>query len=225
MEFENAALQNDHLIRKWANIALVGIVSSATLEVIVQALPPHYSIAQAEGDLVIGPYGLLMNVCFFLRAFFACYLTLALLRCIKQSPLASLGLGFLAFWGACSLFLGIFNADIADSLQPLRVTPYGQIHQILLTLSFTCAPVALLLISLSFQIVYRFKPLSMPALVIAIICVISFVFLGQGGIYAHIYGIFERICVGLLLLWCALAAMHLRRPNPNNFIPFNSGKS
>lgn len=225
MGFKNAALQNDYLIRKWANIALIGIVASVTLEVVVQMMPPHYSIIQAEGNLATGPYGLLMNVCFFMRAFFAFYIILALYRCTRQSQIAVLGLGFLAFWGICSLLLGIFNADITDSLKPSRVTTHGQIHQILLTLSFACAPVALMLISLSFQLVYRFKPLGMPALIVAIICVISFVFLGQGGVYVRVYGLFERICVGLVLLWCALAAMHLRRPNPNNFIPFNSGKS
>ncbi len=223
MQFENAALQNDYLIRKWANVALAGILAAVALEVAAQAMPPHYSLNQAEGDLATGPFGLLMNFCYFARAFSAGYLILALLRCAKQSPAAHLGLFFLGTWGVCTFFLGIFNADVTDSLRHVQATAHGQIHQMLLVLSFACADVGLLLISLSFFVVYRFRPLSLPALVISSICTVSFIFMGQG-IYAHMYGIFERICVGLVLLWCAFAAMHLRRPNPNNFISFDANK-
>lgn len=224
MEFESAALQNDHLIRKWANIAFAGILAAAALEAAAQVLSPHYSIAQAEGDLATGPYGLLMNLCFFARAVFTGYLILALLRCTKQSPLAHLGLFFLGTFGVCSFFLGVFNADVTDSLKAMQPTAHGQIHQMLVILAFVCVGVGLLLVSLSFFIVHRFKPLRMVALVIAMICIISFVFMGQGGIYVRMYGVFERICVGLVLLWGALATIHLRRPNPNNFISYDPKK-
>jgi len=217
------ALQNDYLIRKWANIAFVGIFAAAALEAAAQMLPPHYSIGQAEGDLASGPFGLLMNFSFFARAFFCGYLILALLRCTKQSPLAHLGLFFLGTWGVCSVFLGIFNADVTDSLQKVQATSHGQIHQMLTVLSFACVDVGLLLVSMSFFIVYRFRPLSIPAFIIAMICTISFVFMGQE-IYAKLYGIFERVCVGLILLWCAFVAAHLRRPNPSNFISYDTKK-
>lgn len=223
MEFENAALQNDYLIRKWANIAFWGILLAAALEAAVQSLPPYYSINQAEGDLATGPFGPLMNICFFARAVFTGFLVLSLLRCTRLSPMAQLGLFFLGAFGVCSFLLGLFNADVTDSLQRVHATMHGQVHQMLVVLSFACADIGLLLVSLSFFVVHRFYPLRMSSLVIAIVCTVSFVFMGQG-IYTHLYGVFERICVGLVLVWSALAAMHLRRPNPNNFISMDIKK-
>lgn len=223
MEFESAALQNDYRIRTFANIAFIGIFAAVALEVVAQIASPHYSVSQAEGDLATGSAGLLMNICFFMRGTLTVCLTLALMRCTRQSPLAQMGLFFLGAFGVCSFFLGIFNADVTDGLQRVQATVQGHIHQMFVVLSFACVDVGLLLVSLSFFIVHRFKPLRTHALVIALACTISFVFIGQGA-YASMYGIFERICVGLVLLWCALAAMHLRRPNPNNFVSYDPDK-
>jgi len=46
-------------------IVLVGIILYAVLDVVAQILPPHYNpISQAESDLAVGKFGLIMTINF-----------------------------------------------------------------------------------------------------------------------------------------------------------------
>ena len=217
MVIENAATQNELLIKKWASAALTGIIIYIVLEVTVHLLPPHYSIRQAESDLAAGPYGIILNINFIVRSLLSGYIILAITRCARHSAGATMGLAFFAVWGVCSFLLAFFNADVTDSLESVRSTFHGQVHMMLAVISYICAPIGLLITSLSFQGINRLKILFMPALVVSAICVLSFIYLGQSGVYARNFGIFERICIGSILFWCALVALELRHTGSNHY--------
>jgi hypothetical protein len=214
MQLENTILQSDTLAKKWAFNTLVGIALYIILEIIVLLLPPYYSISQAESDLAVGPYGIIMNIDFIIRGLLSGYLILALYRFSRNSAFAIMGIVFFAVFCVCSFLLAFFNTDVSDSLTRVQHTFHGQIHQMLTGIAFICAPIGILIISLSFQGIARFKSFGVSSLIAAVICVLSFINLGQAGFYAQNSGIFERICVGSILFWCGLVAFNLvRRSN------------
>ena len=76
--------QNMMQARRWANIALIGIVFYIILDVVIQMLTPHYSLRQAESDLAVGPYGWIMNINFVVRGLLSAAIILAIYKSMKN---------------------------------------------------------------------------------------------------------------------------------------------
>jgi hypothetical membrane protein len=198
--------------RRWANMALIGIVFYIIIDVVIQMLPPHYSLRQAESDLAVGPYGWIMNINFVIRGLLSAAIILAIYKSMKNIVRPIVGIVFFAIWSATSFLLAFFNTDVPNaSLVVSNPTYHGELHLVLALIGFICAPIGILIISIAFRKEDRLKSLATPALIISILAVLSFLYLGLRGVHARNFGINERIFIGLVLIWIAVIALKLRR--------------
>ncbi len=193
-----------------ATLTIAGIALYVILDVIVQALPPHYSpISQAESDLAVGPYGYLMAINFAIRGLLSLALLGALVSLVAKKSLSQVGLALLGIWGVGALILAVSPTDLAGA----HPTLHGIIHLLVATLAFACGAVGALLLSLSFARDTRLQSLRTPAMVIATLAIIALfpVLFGTSvNALQHNFGLFERIFIGLVLLWMLIVAFHLR---------------
>src|SRR5579863_401658 len=127
-----------------AKVTIAGIVLYVIIDVIAQALPPHYNpISQAESDLAVGPYGFLMTINFVLRGLVALTMLGALSREVAKQGLSRVGLVLVGIWGIGAFLLALFPTDVGAS-----TTLHGKIHLLVALIAFVCAPVGELLLSL-----------------------------------------------------------------------------
>jgi hypothetical membrane protein len=211
MRIENGP-QNMVQTRRWANIALIVIALYIVLDVVVQMLPPHYSLRQAESNLAVGPYGWIMNINFVIRGLLSAAIILAIYKSMKNVVRPVVGMMFFTVWSAASFLLAFFNTDIPNaSLIVNNPTFHGEFHLVLALLGFICAPIGMLMISITFRKEDRLKSLTTPALIISILAVLAFLYLELRGVHARNFGINERVCIGLVLIWIAIVASKLRQ--------------
>ena len=198
--------------RRWANIALIVIALYIVLDVVVQMLPPHYSLRQAESILAVGPYGWIMNINFVIRGLLSAAIILAIYKSMKNVVRPVVGMMFFTVWSAASFLLAFFNTDIPNaSLIVNNPTFHGEFHLVLALLGFIYAPIGMLMISITFRKEDRLKSLTTPALIISILAVLAFLYLELRGVHARNFGINERVCIGLVLIWIAIVASKLRQ--------------
>lgn len=193
-----------------ALLTIVGIVVYVIIDVIAQALPPHYNpISQAESELAVGPYGFVMTINFVLRGLLSLALLGALTGTVTQQALSRPGLVLLGVWGVGALVLAVFPTDLSGTSPTL----HGIIHLLVALIAFICGATGELLLSLRFANDPRLHSLRSPALVIAILASIILLVLfvaPSSRMLSHITGLVERIFIGLLLLWMLVVAFRLR---------------
>jgi hypothetical membrane protein len=201
-----ANTRGEQLSATLALLTIIGIVLYVILDVIAQMLPPHYNaISQAESDLAVGPYGFVMTINFVVRGLLGLALVWALSRAVAKSGLSRAGLVLLAIWGIGALVLALFPTDLAGA----KPTLHGVIHLFVALLAFICGAIGELLLALHFAKDDRWRSLRAPALAIAVIAIIALVILLLGA-FPHMYGLIERVFIGLVLLWMLVVALRLR---------------
>jgi len=206
--------------RRAATLALLtiaGIFLYVIIDVIAQLLPPHYNpIKQAESDLAVGPYGFVMTINFVLRGLLSLALLWALVLGVAMQGLSRPGLILLGAWGVGAIVLALFPTDLAGAAP----TFHGKIHLQVATLAFICAAVGELLLSLKFANDEQSRSLRRPALVIATLVIFAALLvlaLPFAPKLASDFGLYERIFIGLVLLWMLVIAFRLRSlPGSNN---------
>lgn len=192
-------------ILAWLTIA--GIVVYVVLDVIAQALPPHYSpIRQPESDLAVGPYGWIMAVNFVVRGLLSAALLIALARVLAPSRRAFVGLLLLGVWTAGAFLLAVFPTDVSSRVQ----TVHGKAHLAIAFLAFLCIPIAESLLSRSLLDDPRWTGLGKRAGLFTRLTVAGFFVLLAGTVLHRIGGLTERIFLASVLLWMLVVALGLR---------------
>lgn len=197
--------------RRLAVLVVVGIVLYVALDTIAQLLPPHYNpISQAESESAIGPYGTIMRVNFVVRGLVALALIAALHKTLSPAAHSRVGALLLEVWGVGAFFLAIFNTDLVG-----QHTLHGLIHLVVALLAFVAGAVGALLIALRLARDPAWAALRFPLVVIAALALLVFLVLipttssvatsSAGGIF----GLVERIFIGLLLLWMLVVALRI----------------
>jgi Protein of unknown function (DUF998) len=194
--------------RRALTLAVVGIVIYAVLDIVAQLLPPHYSpISQAESDLAVGPYGYVMTANFVLRGLLTFAFLFGVLRATQLGKTARAGVVLLAIWGAGAFILAGFPADVGTV-----VTVHGTIHNLTALVAFAGAAFGTLLLSLHFSQENRLRGLAPTAETIAVLGVVMFFATGAGLLIrrlSHVFGLLERLFIGLVLLWMLVVAVQL----------------
>lgn len=200
-------------------ITIVGIVVYVLLNVIVQLLPPHYSpVTQAISDLAVGPYGWLMAVIFLLFSVMSLTFLLGYIWGTSKEGHSRVGIIFLTIWAVLPGILAFFPTDIVDangypgSFQAMHMTTtlHGIVHIVLSLIAFSSGMLATLFISLRFSQDEHLRSLRTPALIIALLMWPMFL-LTDTFAKLGLYGVGERLFVGLGLLWMLIVALRIRR--------------
>lgn len=190
-------------------LTIVGIVVYVIVDLIAQMLPPHYSpILQAESDLAVGPYGWLMTINFVVRGLFSLCLLGALTGAVTRQHLSRMGLVLVGMWSLGALLLALFPTDLAGAAP----TFHGTLHLLVATLAFICVAMGELLLSLRFAGEEGLRSSAGLARVLATLALLTLL-LVLATPFVHrlqnVFGLEERIFIGLVLLWMLAVAFRL----------------
>ena len=199
-------------VRTLALLVIGGIVGYVAVDVLLRFLRPEYSlIYNAESDYGRGPWYWVMDLNFLLRCALSLAACLALRRSAGPDPGVRGGEYLLATWAVCSGLLAFF----ADNPEGTPTTASGIVHLVLAFIAFACVVIGTILISAGLRSDPAWRPAAGVLLAVALAGAAAFLLLGTVHGRQHAPGgLYERIFLGLELLWIALAAGYaaVRRP-------------
>jgi hypothetical membrane protein len=186
---------------------LAGVVAYVAIDVLLRFLRPGYSlIYNAESDYGRGPWFWVMDLNFLLRCAVSLAVAAALYRAVRVDGPFRAGLAFLAIWALCSGLLAFFADDVEG--QPL--TGSGVVHLGLAVIAFFCVTIGTVLISVSLRPDPAWRRAGTVLLAVSLAGLAAFLLLGSATGHKHAPGgLYERIFLGLQLLWIALAAGYI----------------
>jgi hypothetical membrane protein len=199
-------------VRRLAWLAIGGIIVYVAIDVLLRFLRPEYSlIYNAESDYGRGPWYWVMDSNFLLR----CALSLAACVALRRSagPDAGVrgGVYLVATWAVCSGLLAFF----ADNPEGTPTTASGVVHVVLALIAFACVVIGTILISAGLRSDPAWRSAASVLLAVAIAGAAAFLLLGTAHGRQHAPGgLYERIFLGLELLWIALAAGYAAARSP-----------
>ena len=183
---------------------LAAVVVYVAMDVLLRFLRPGYSlIYNAESDYGRGPWFWVMDLNFLLRCALSLAVAAALYRAARGGGPFRPGLVFLAIWAACSGLLAFFADDVEG--QPLQAS--GIVHLGLGLIAFVCVVIGTILISFALRPDPAWRRAGTVLLAVSLAGAAAFLLLGSAAGHKHAPGgLYERIFLGLELLWIALAA-------------------
>jgi hypothetical membrane protein len=196
-------------VRPLARLTLAGVAVYVAIDVLLAFLRPAYSLLyNAESDYGRGPWFWVMDLNFLLRCALSLAIAAALYRTARLDGRARAGLALLVTWAVCSGLLAFFADDPEGT--PQRGS--GVVHLILAFIAFTCVVVGAILVSASLLSDPAWRPAAPVLLAVSVAAVIPFLLLGNASKHHHAPGgLYERIFLGLELLWIVIAAIAVAR--------------
>jgi len=193
-------------------LVLAGVIVYIGIDVLLAFLRPGYSlIYNAESDYGRGPWFWVMDANFLLRCLLSLALAMALARVIRPSAGARSGLALLTVWAVCSGLLAFF----ADDLEGQPVHGSGIVHLVLAFIAFACVTVGTIMLSGSLRPDPAWRRAAALLLPVSLAGAVAFLLLGTATGHHHAPdGLYERIFLGLQLLWIALAAASIIAKRP-----------
>jgi hypothetical membrane protein len=198
--------------RSLAWLVIGGVVVYVAIDVLLRFLRPGYSlIYNAESDYGRGPWYWVMDVNFLLRCALSLMACGALLRSAGPDARIRGGVYLVAVWAVCSGLLAFF----ADNVEGTPATASGIVHLVLAFIAFVCVAVGTIVIAARLRSDPAWQSAAGVLLAVAIAGAAVFLLLGLTNGHKHApHGLYERVFLGLELLWIALAAGYAatRRP-------------
>jgi hypothetical membrane protein len=193
--------------RALAWLALAGVAGYVAIDVALAFLRPDYSLLHnAESDYGHGgSWAWLMDANFLLRCALSLAAAGALAKAAEPGGRIRAGLALLAAWAVCSGLLAFFPDDLEG--QPVHGS--GAVHVALALVAFPCMAIAALVITAHLRLDPRWHGRAGLLLTVAIAGAVALVALGAAGHKHAPGGLYERIFLGLELLWIALSAAHI----------------
>lgn len=197
----------------FASVAMVLIVLYAAIDVILQFLPPHYSVlSDAESDLAVAPFGWLMQVNFASRAVMSGCVVVAISLCPGRTALRSAGSVLIASAGLCSLAL-VFLATDVNRPGEFGMTPrsvIGTAHVVVATTGFIAILLGMLLLTpwLRGNIGGRSAPVLLAVAGSGLASLALSLLL-----FPQIVGLTERLCLVGILGWAFVVCDRIRTLN------------
>jgi len=191
--------------RALAWTAIAGVAGYVAIDVALAFLRPDYSLLyNAESDYGHGgSWAWLMDANFLLRCLLSLAAVGALAKAAGPGGRIRAGLALLAAWAVCSGLLAFFP----DDLEGQRVHGSGAVHIALALVAFLCVAVATIVIAAHLRLDPRWHGSAGLLLTVAVAGAVALLVLGAAG-HKHAHppgGLYERIFLGLELLWIALA--------------------
>jgi hypothetical membrane protein len=194
-----------------ARLALAGVAVYVAIDVLLAFLRPGYSlIYNAESDYGRGAWYWVMDINFLLRCALSLAIAAALYRAARPDGRTRSGLALLVTWAICSGLLAFF----ADDPEGTPQHGSGIVHLILAFIAFTAITIGAILISASLISDPAWRPAAPILLAISVAGALTYLLLGTAHQHHAPGGLYERIFLGLELLWITVAAVAIVRQTP-----------
>jgi hypothetical membrane protein len=201
-------------VKLLARLTLAGVAVYVAIDVLLAFLRPGYSLLyNAESDYGRGPWYWVMDLNFLLRCALSLAIAAALYRTVRPSGRTRGGLTLLVTWAICSGLLAFF----ADDPEGAPRTGSGVVHVVLAFIAFTAITIGAILISAGLLSDPAWRRAAPALLAISIAGALAYLLLGAPHKHYHAPGgLYERIFLGLELLWIVIAAIAIAiaRRNP-----------
>jgi hypothetical membrane protein len=207
---EVARRHNGPRVKFLAWFALAGVAVYVAVDVLLKFLRPGYSLLyNAESDYGRGPWYWVMDLNFLLRCGLSLAVASALAGTVRPDSRLRGGLALLVAWAVCSGLLAFF----ADDPEGQRQHGSGLVHLALAFIAFVCVVIGTILISVSLRSDPAWRLVRGAMLVVAIAAAAAFLllFFSAAGHKHAPGGLYERIFLGLELLWMTVAAARVTR--------------
>jgi hypothetical protein len=153
-----------------------------------------------------------MDLNFLLRCALSLAIASALYRVVRLDGRARAGLALLVTWAICSGLLAFF----ADDPEGTPQHGSGVVHLVLAFIAFTAIAIGTVLVSASLLSDPAWRPAARVLLAISVAGALAYLLLGGALKHHHAPGgLYERIFLGLELLWIAVAAITIARGTPS----------
>jgi hypothetical membrane protein len=200
------------------SVVLIGLY--VVLDIVAQLLPPHYSpISQAESDLAVGPYGFVMTANFVVRGVLSLAFLAGLYQATTVGRRSPVGTGLVAVWAVGAFVLAASPTDVGSG----PATLHGMVHDVMAVLVFVTAAFGEVLLSVRFAGDPRLARFRTPAIVVsgmALLALLAFFYVAvHPRLMADVFGLVERVFLGLVLLWMLLVALYLLRREAPGSVP------
>ncbi|SKA93982.1 Protein of unknown function [Agreia bicolorata] len=198
-----------------AGLGMVLVVLYVVVDVVLQSLPPHYSvISDAESNLAVGEFGWVMNLNFVSRAVMTLCVVLVVSRSGAPSALRLVGCVLLGLAGACSAALVFFPTDVngPGEFGIAPTTETGAVHVAFATAGFLCALAGMLLLAIWMRGAPRFARVWRAANAFVALAATGLVLLAVSITWVpSILGLTERVCLAGILGWAFVVCWGARR--------------
>jgi hypothetical membrane protein len=196
-----------------ARLALAGVAVYVAIDVLLAFLRPGYSlIYNAESDYGRGAWYWVMDINFLLRCALSLAIAAALYRAARPGGRTRSGLALLVTWAICSGLLAFF----ADDPEGTPQHGSGIVHLILAFIAFTAITIGAILISASLISDPAWRPAAPILLAISVAGALTYLLLGAAHKHHAPVGLYERIFLGLELLWITVAAIAIAIADPSD---------
>jgi hypothetical membrane protein len=193
-----------------ARLALAGIAGYLAIDVLLALLRPGYSLLyNAESDYGRGAWSWVMDVNFLLRCVLSLAVVGALYGTTPRDGRVRAGLALLGLWAFSSGLLAFFADDLEG--QPQRGS--GVVHLILAFVAFTAITVGTVVLSGRLLSDPAWRRVAPTLLVVSVAAAVGYLLLGVTLKRHGPGGLYERVFLGLELLWMALAALAVMTRN------------
>lgn len=184
-------------------LAVAGVIVYVGIDVLLRFLRPDYSLLyNAESDYGRGPWYWVMDLNFLLRGALSVAIVVALRRAGRLDDRSRAGLILLAIWAGCSALLAFFADDVEG--QPL--TGSGIVHLALAFIAFPCVTIGTILVSSNLMSGQARRSAAAVLLALSVAGAAALLLLATAVGHQHAPGgLYERIFLGLELLWIAVA--------------------
>jgi hypothetical protein len=189
---------------------LAGVIVYVAIDVLLKFLRPQDSLLyNAESDYGRGPWYWVMDLNFLLRCAVSLAIAVALARSARKDGVLRGGLTLLVIWAVCSGLLAFF----ADNPAGQPVLWSGFVHDALALIAFPCVTVGTILVSSYLRSEPAWRSSGAAVLLwVSVVGAAAFLLLGTAvGHERAPGGLYERIFLGLQMLWIALAARYTIR--------------
>ena len=203
-------------------LALAGIVGPIVLvvgDLTASLSTPNYSlVSDSISRLALTPIGWLQTVCFLAVGLLLEIFAAGLLLNIRRARGFRLGIGLLILCGFGLLMIAAFRMDPGGAPR----TTGGAIHSATAYALSFLLPIAILLLAPSLKSDPKWRNLFVYTLAVGVLgltLTIGLLLLPDLGGW---FGLYERIIVGNVMIWVAVAAVHLlrlsmrQRPQPQD---------
>lgn len=198
--------------RRFAAAAMAGVAVYVVVDVVLQFLPPHYSVlSDAESNLAVGPFGWIMNLNFLGRALTTWCAIAAVTRIPPASAPRRAGVALLAVGGLCSAVLAFFPTDVGAG-SPRASTMTGAVHLYVAGVGFVAALAGILVLTRWLRAAPQLKAAYRAAFSLAAITAVGLASLGlTAALGENLLGLAERICLAGVLGWVLVVCGAIRR--------------
>jgi hypothetical membrane protein len=184
-------------------LAVAAVIVYVAIDVLLRFLRPDYSLLyNAESDYGRGPWYWVMDLNFLLRGALSVAIVVALRRAARLDTRGRGGLILIAVWAGCSALLAFFADDVEG--QPL--TGSGIVHLLLAFIALPCVAIGTILVSSNLISGQSWRSAAAVLLAVSVAGGAALLLLATSVGHPHAPGgLYERIFLGLELLWIALA--------------------